>query len=142
MGNLNRVMLIGRLGKDPEVRYTQNGQPVCSFSMATTERYKVGEDWQERTEWHNIVFFGKRGETLAQYVKKGHQLYIEGRLQTRKWQDRNGNDRYTTEVVARDFQFLEGRREGGTTRTSEEPPPPADADFGSPGMPEDDDIPF
>ncbi len=140
--NLNKVMLIGRLGTKPEIRYTQSGQAVCNFNMATTERWGTGAEQQERTEWHRVVFWGRRGEIMAQYLDKGSLIYLEGRLQTRKWTDKNGNDRYTTEVVGRDFQFLEKRGSGGGGGGSDYPPPPTDADFGGGPMEDDDDVPF
>lgn len=107
MASLNKVMLIGSLGKDPEVRYTAAGQAVAGFSMATSEKYKdkAGE-WVERTEWHNITVWGKLAELAGEYLTKGKSVFIEGRLQTRKWQDKDGNDRYTTEIVADKMQFL------------------------------------
>jgi single-strand DNA-binding protein len=108
---VNKAILLGNLGKDPEVRYTQSGNAVANFSLATTRSYKSGEDWKEETEWHNIVVFGRRAETCGQYLQKGSQVYIEGRIQTRKWEDRDGNTRYTTEIVGLDVQFL-GRTRG------------------------------
>ncbi|PLX43279.1 MAG: single-stranded DNA-binding protein [Deltaproteobacteria bacterium] len=111
---VNKVILIGNLGKDPEVRYTQSGTAVANFSLATTERQKRGDEWGDHTEWHNIVVFGKTAENCQQYLSKGSQIFIEGRIQTRKWQDRDGNDRYTTEIVANNVQFLSGGRQGGS----------------------------
>ncbi len=112
---LNKVMLIGNLGADPEVRYTTSGSAVANLRLATAESWRDKEtgDQQERTEWHNVVFFGRLAEIVSEYLKKGSQIYVEGRLQTRKWQDRDGNDRYTTEIVANDMQMLGGR--GGAT---------------------------
>ena len=113
MASLNKVMLIGNLGKDPEVRYTQSGTAVASFSMATTEKFKskAGE-WEDRTEWHNVTVWGRLAEISGEYLSKGKPVYIEGRLQTRKWQDRDGNDRYTTEVVGEKLQMLGGKNGG------------------------------
>ncbi|MGA7966469.1 MAG: single-stranded DNA-binding protein, partial [Gammaproteobacteria bacterium] len=108
---INKVILVGNLGADPEVRYTQSGSPVANLRIATSERWKdkqSGEP-QERTEWHRVVLFGKLGEIAEQYLKKGSQVYIEGRLQTRKWQGQDGQDRYSTEVVGNDMQMLGGR---------------------------------
>lgn len=107
MASLNKVMLIGSLGKDPEVNYTAAGQTVASFTIATTEKYKnkAGEQ-EERTEWHRIVAWGKLAEIVRDYVTKGKTVYIEGKLQTRKWQDQGGNDRYTTEIIADKLQML------------------------------------
>ena len=107
---VNRVILLGRLGKDPEVRYTQGGSAVTSFSIATSEVWKdknTGEK-QEKTDWHNIVTFSRLAEITGQYLKKGSQVYIEGKLQTRKWTDKNGIDRYSTEIIAHELQMLGG----------------------------------
>jgi len=112
---VNKAILIGHLGRDPEVRYSPSGAAVANVSIATTEAWKdkqTGEQ-QERTEWHRVVFFGRLAEIVGEYLKKGSQVYVEGRLQTRKWQDKEGNDRYTTEVVANDMQMLGGRGGGG-----------------------------
>jgi len=113
MGSLNKVMLIGNLGKAPAVRRTQSGLTVVNFSLATTENRGGGQQGQrtEQTEWHNIVAFGKLAEICEKYLEKGKQVYIEGRLQTRKWKDKEGRDRYTTEIVANNMVML-GRREG------------------------------
>ena len=113
---VNKAILLGNLGKDPEVRYTQSGSAVANFSLATTRAYKQGEEWKEETEWHNIVVFGRTAERCSEYLQKGSQVYLEGRIQTRKWEDRDGNTRYTTEIVASDVQFLsrsKGQGEGG-----------------------------
>jgi single-strand DNA-binding protein len=134
MASVNRVILIGNLGRDPELRYTQSGQPLTRFSLATNERFKQGDDWQERTEWHRVVVWGKQAENCAQYLQKGRSVYIEGRLQTRDWEDKEGNKRQTTEIVAQTVQFLGGRGEGGA-RSAPEPPP-------APGGRDGDDIPF
>jgi len=109
---VNKVILIGRLGSDPEVRYTSNGGAVANFNMATNESWtdKAGQK-QERTEWHRIVVWGKLGELCGQYLSKGRQAFIEGRLQTREWQDKEGGKRYTTEIVAQNIQFLGGQSE-------------------------------
>jgi len=110
MAGVNKVILIGNLGRDPELRKTANGTSVASFSLATTERYndKSGER-QDRTEWHNIVAWGKLGELANQYLKKGRSAYIEGRLTTRSWDDKDGNKRYKTEITANQIQFLGGK---------------------------------
>jgi single-strand DNA-binding protein len=110
---VNKVILVGHLGKDPEVRYSPNGQAVANVTLATSESWKdkaTGEK-QERTEWHRVVFFSRLAEIAGEYLKKGAQIYVEGRLQTRKWQDKEGKDRYTTEIVANEMQML-GSREG------------------------------
>lgn len=144
---LNKVMLIGNLGGDPEVRYTQDGTCVCNLRIATTERFKNREgNPQERTEWHRVVLWGRLGEIASQYLSKGRQVYIEGRIETRKWTDRDGNDRYTTEIRASNMQMLGGR--GGEPGRPERPgdqPAEKDPFAGSPGpdeVPADDDIPF
>ena len=149
---VNKVTLIGNLGADPEVRYTNNGSAVANIRLATAESWRdkdTGEQ-QERTEWHRVVFFSRLAEIVGEYLKKGSQVYVEGRIQTRKWQDRDGNDRYTTEIVANEMQMLGGRGGGGggssgfesanapstvdETKSQGAPEPPMD-DF-------DDDIPF
>lgn len=142
---LNKVMLIGNLGADPEPRYTKDGICVCNLRIATKERFRDRNgQWQERTEWHSVVLFGKLGETASQYLRKGRQVYIEGRLQTRKWQDRDGKDRYTTEIIATDMLMLGGRAgtsEGSfATEAEAEEPFAQEPDFQE--SPEDDDIPF
>ena len=108
---VNRVTLIGNLGNDPEIKFLTNGDAVCNLSIATSESWKdksTGQP-QERTEWHRVVFFRKPAEIIGEYTKKGSKLYIEGRLQTRKWQDKDGNDRYTTEIRGDQFQFLDSK---------------------------------
>src|SRR3954462_5606965 len=112
---INKVILVGNLGKDPDTRYMPSGKAVTNFSIATSESWtdKQSGDKQERTEWHNIVLFDKLGEIAAEYLRKGSQVYIEGSLRTRKWQDKEGKDRYTTEVIAREMQMLGGRGGGG-----------------------------
>lgn len=114
---INKVILVGNLGKDPEVRYAPNGGAVANLSVATAESWKdkVSGERQERTEWHRVVFFGKLAEIANEYLKKGAQIYVEGRLQTRKWQDKEGKDRYTTEIVGSELQMLGGRSAGSTT---------------------------
>src|SRR5262245_45474044 len=163
---VNKAILIGNLGRDPETRYTQGGSAVARFSIATSESWRdkqTGEQ-QERTEWHNVVCFARLAEIAGEYLKKGSKVYIEGRIQTRKWQDQNGQDRYTTEIIANEMQMLDGRGGGGgpggsydqdapqrmagasagggntnrgKPRNDSQPPPPADDldDL-------DDDIPF
>ncbi len=112
---VNKVILIGNLGRDPEVRYTASGSAVANLALATSDTWRdrqTGEQ-QERTEWHRVVMFNRLGEIAGEYLGKGSKVYIEGRLQTRKWQDQNGQDRYTTEVVANDMQMLDSRGAGG-----------------------------
>ena len=118
MAGVNKVILVGHLGRDPEVRYTPDGRGVCNFTMATTETWKDKNSGErrEKTEWHRVVIFGPVAEIAGQYLSKGRQVYIEGKLQTRKWQDQNGQDRYTTEVVVDmrgTMQMLGGRGDGG-----------------------------
>jgi len=124
MAGVNKVILLGRLGKDPELRSLESGTKVCTFSIATSENYTDREGQkQERTEWHNIVLWAKLAELADSYLSKGREVYIEGKLQTRKWQDQTGNDRYTTEIVGTSMNFVGGRSDapnsGGT------PPPPS-----------------
>ena len=115
MKSVNKVILIGNLGKDPEVKYTPQGTPVAKITLATNERFK-GKDgqWQDRTEWHNVVLWQRLAEIAGEYLKKGGKVYIEGRLQTRSWDDKqSGQKKYMTEVVANDLVLLSGRGEGG-----------------------------
>jgi len=147
--SVNKVIILGRLGADPELRYTQSQTAVCTLRMATNER-KKGPDgqWTESTEWHRIVTFGKTAENCNQYLKKGRQAYVEGRLRTNKWQDKEGKDRYTTEIIAQTVQFIGGGRSEGieVERTSSAPRPNAaqipDAPIGQTVSFDDDDIPF
>ena len=112
---VNKVILIGNIGKDPEVRYMPSGGAAANCSIATSEswRDKTTGEMQEKTEWHNLVFFGRLAEIVGEYCKKGSKVYVEGRLQTRKWQDKSGADRYTTEIVANEMQMLDSRGGGG-----------------------------
>ncbi len=129
MAGVNKVILVGNLGKDPELRNTTSGTSVCEFSIATGEKWK-GKDgqMQERTEWHRIIVWGPLGETCAKFLSKGRQVYLEGRIQTRSWEDKDGNKRYTTEIVAREVQFL--GTGGGRSGDGDGPPPPSD-DYGA-----------
>jgi single-strand DNA-binding protein len=138
MASVNKVILVGHLGADPEVRYTPSGRAVANFSLATTERFtnKEGEK-EERTEWHKIVAWARLGEICGEYLTKGSQVYIEGRLQTRNWEDRDGNKRYTTEIVAQAMQMLGGSKKGGEAASVEESHPSEE-----PVSIPDDDIPF
>lgn len=108
---INKVILVGNLGQDPEVRYTANGAAVANITVATSEQWtdRQSGQKQEKTEWHRVVLFGRLGEIAGEYLRKGSQVYLEGKLQTRKWQDQNGQDRYTTEIVANEMQMLGGR---------------------------------
>ncbi|MEE4601580.1 MAG: single-stranded DNA-binding protein [Desulfobacteraceae bacterium] len=142
MAGINKVILIGRLGSDPEVRYTPSGVAVANFNIATSEEWKDKDSGEkkERTEWHRIVVWRRLGEICGEYLSKGRQVYVEGRLQTRDWEDRDGNKRYTTEIVATDVQFLGARDSSESAR----PRSTGSADFqGGPAQgPADDDIPF
>lgn len=115
MASINKVILIGNLGRDPEVRYTPNGAAVCNVSVATTRNWKDKNsgDKVEETEWHRVVFYDRLAEIAGEYLKKGRPVYVEGRLKTRKWQDKDGKDNYTTEIVAEQMQLLGGREGGG-----------------------------
>lgn len=139
---VNKVLLIGRLGGDPEVRYTSNGGAVANFTLATNESWtdKSGQK-QERTEWHRVVVWGKLGELCGQYLSKGRQAYVEGRLQTRDWTDKDGNKRYTTEIVAQNVQFLGGGAERGSSADYSAPSDFAPSSSGSGPMAEDE-VPF
>jgi single-strand DNA-binding protein len=119
MPSVNKVILMGNLGRDPEVRFMPNGDAVCNFSIATTDSWKdkAGER-QEKTEWHNIVMYRRLAEIAGEYLKKGRPVYLEGRLQTRKWQTKDGQDRYTTEIIADSMQML-GGRDGAPTQDSQ-----------------------
>jgi single-strand DNA-binding protein len=142
MAGINKVILIGRLGSDPEVRYTPSGVAVANFNIATSEEWKDKDSGEkkERTEWHRIVAWRRLGEICGEYLSKGKQVYIEGRLQTRDWEDRDGNKRYTTEIVASDVQFLGSRDSSESAR----PRSTSSTDYqGMPAQgPADDDIPF
>ena len=115
MASINKVILIGNLGRDPEVRYTPSGAAVCNVSVATTRNWKdkSSGDKVEETEWHRVVFYDRLAEIAGEYLKKGRPVYVEGRLKTRKWQDKDGKDNYTTEIVAEQMQLLGGRESGG-----------------------------
>jgi single-strand DNA-binding protein len=143
MAGVNKVILIGHLGADPEIRYTQSGSPVANLRLATSESWK-GKDGQkeERTEWHRVVLWSRLAELAGQYLNKGRQVYIEGRIQTRSWDDKDGNKRYTTEVVGTSMQFLGSK--GASTGEFQDVPsdlPPPPENLGNTGGAEDD-IPF
>ena len=120
--SVNKVILVGRLGKDPETRYMTNGEAVTNFSIATSETWKdkSGEK-QEKTEWHNCVAYRRTAEVIAEYVKKGSQIYVEGKLQTRKWQTKEGQDRYSTEIIVDQMQMLGGKSGGGSFEVVDKP---------------------
>lgn len=141
---VNKVILIGNLGRDPEVRSTTSGQSVVNFTLATNRTWKdKNGQKQEQTEWHQIVVFGRQAEIASQYLTKGKKIYLEGRLQTRSWDDRqSGEKRYRTEIICENFQMLGARGEfdgGGSSSSAGGPPPYDDSNF---GPEEDDDIPF
>ena len=124
MASVNKVILVGNLGKDPEVRYMPSGDAITNITMDTTDSWKdKNGEKQEKTEWHRVAFFGKLAEIAGEYLKKGSQVYVEGRLQTRKWQDKEGQDRYTTEIVADRMQMLGSRSGGGNYEVQDKAPP-------------------
>ncbi len=159
---VNKVILVGNLGADPELRYTPSGTAVCNFRIATNESYKDREGNQvDKTEWHNVVAWERLAEICGEYLKKGRQVYVEGALQTRQWEDQEGNTRYTTEVKAREMQMLGNREDGGVDRggdydqsrapsraparvqeKNDRAAAPAAAGNGETFSPEDDDLPF
>ncbi|UCC43979.1 MAG: single-stranded DNA-binding protein [Candidatus Zixiibacteriota bacterium] len=138
--SVNKVILIGRLGKDPELKYTPGGRAVCNFSMATSERW-TGQDGQknESTTWHNIVAWGKQAEIMKEYLRKGREVYVEGRIDNRSYDDKEGNKRYISEVVVQQFRFI-GSRESGEAAPNSAGPPPATSAPTPAG--DDDDLPF
>ena len=161
MASVNKVILVGNLGKDPEVRYMPSGDAITNITLATTDSWKdKNGEKQEKTEWHRVSFFSRLAEIAGEYLKKGSQVYVEGRLQTRKWQDKDGQDRYTTEIVADRMQMLGSRSGGGNYEVQDKAPAgagrdngPSDSGGGRPaGKPADkkggdfqdfeDDIPF
>ena len=143
MASLNKVMLIGNLGKDPEVRYTASGTAVASFSLATSERFKnKNGEWEDKTEWHNITLWARQAEIAGEYLAKGKTVYIEGRLQTRKWQDKDGKDRYTTEIVGEKMVMLSGKGEGGGRQGGGRGESQGQPGYDEPAFNPDDDIPF
>lgn len=144
MASINKVILIGNLGSDPEVRFTSGGQAIANFNIATNERWKNKATGQpeERTEWHRIVSFGKLAELCRDYLAKGRTVYIEGRLQTRKWEDKEGQTRTTTEIVAQTIQFLGSGRGGAAVEKTESPGMTESDAAGPPPFNAEDDIPF
>lgn len=141
MRGINKVIIVGHLGQDPEVKYMPSGSAVTNISVATSEQWKDKQsgEKQEKTEWHRVVMFARLAEIAGEYLRKGSQVYVEGKLQTRKWQDKNGVDRYTTEIVAREMQMLGSPQSTGGQKAPEQRgysvPPQGEPDF-------DDDIPF
>ena len=143
---VNKVILIGNLGADPEVRHTPDGVAVANFNLATSESWndRTSGEKQERTEWHRLVVWRKLAEIAGQYLKKGSKIYVEGKLQTRSWDDQSGQKRYTTEVVVNDFQMLDSRNEAGAGGGGRDPGPASQPEYGPPpsGGAEDDDLPL
>ncbi|MSR15263.1 MAG: single-stranded DNA-binding protein [Gammaproteobacteria bacterium] len=154
---LNKVMLIGNLGADPEIRYTAGGAAIANLRLATAESWRDKEsgEQQERTEWHRVVFFGRLAEIAGEYLKKGSQIYVEGRIQTRKWQNKEGQDQYSTEIIANEMQMLGGRgsagggggsgggaSSGGNYEPTSREAPARARDNDAPAPDFDDDIPF
>jgi single-strand DNA-binding protein len=141
---VNKVLLIGNLGRDPEVRFTPSGRAVANFTLATSEKWNDADgNRKEHTEWHNIVVWGKQAETCGQYLSKGRQVFIEGSIRKREYDDKEGNRRFVTEVIARDVRFLGGGGGGGRqAAASESFSAPMGEDAPSGGGPSDDDIPF
>ena len=146
---VNKAIIVGNLGRDPEVRYSASGNAIANVTVATTDSWKDRQsgERQERTEWHRVVFFNRLAEIVAEYLKKGSQVFIEGRIQTRKWEDKEGNDRWTTEIVANEMQMLGSRGGGGMQGgpADDSGAAPAPGGGGSSGFSDsefDDDIPF
>jgi single-strand DNA-binding protein len=146
---VNKVIIVGNLGNDPDTKYMPSGSAVTNLSVATNESWKdkqTGEQ-KDRTEWHRVAMFGRLAEIAAEYLRKGSQVYIEGKLRTRKWQDQSGNDRYSTEIIADEMQMLGGRSGAGAPAMGDGGPPPGPpsqggGSGGAPDEPFDDDIPF
>jgi single-strand DNA-binding protein len=144
-GTVNKAIIIGRLGQDPDMRYAPSGTAISSFSAATNHRMKDSDgNWTDQTEWHNIKAFGKQAEFVGEYLKKGRTVFVEGRLQTSNWEDKNGQRHYKTEIIANDIQMIGGRADAGNSAKSDNateaapaPPPEKPAD-----TPEEDDLPF
>lgn len=153
MASVNKAILVGNLGKDPEIRYMPSGEAVASATLATTDKWKdkSGEK-QEKTEWHNLTFFGRQAEIAGEYLKKGSQIYVEGRISTEKWQDKEGKDRYTTKIIVQQMQMLGGKSSGGSFEVVENKPAAAASGGAAPAKAApaakgsfdnfDDDIPF
>lgn len=153
--SVNKVILVGRLGKDPETRYMTNGEAVTNVSLATSEKWKdKSGEAQEKTEWHNLVFYRRLAEVAGEYLKKGAQIYVEGRIQTRKWQDKEGNDRYTTEILVNEMKMLGSKSGNDESYSDSQSSAPAAAPAARPAAAPakarpgggfdnfDDDIPF
>lgn len=147
MSSLNKAMIIGRLGQDPEVRYTQSNTAVANMSIATSERYKDSQgEWKENTEWHRVVAWGRLAEICQEYLKKGSQVYVEGPIQTRQWEDKEGQTRYTTEIKALTLTMLDSKGSGGSGDVPKQPkgsqPVSSSVDLNEDLDDIDDDLPF
>lgn len=141
--SVNKVILLGNLGKDPELKMTTSQTAICNFSLATSDRVKKDGEWVDKTEWHNVIAFGKTAENAAKYLVKGKQVFIEGKIQTRKWQDKEGKDRYTTEILANTIQFVGAKSEGAKSEPEERGHSIAASLPAQGEIPfDDDDIPF
>ena len=142
---VNKVILVGNLGQKPEIRYTKDSKPIASFSIATSESWKdkTTGDMVEKTEWHNVTFFGRIAEVAEQYLDKGSKVYVEGKLQTRKWQDQSGNDRYTTEVLGQELTMLDSRGDSSGSSFENNNPGTSEEDVNQDnGEFSEEDIPF
>lgn len=127
MSSVNKAILVGNLGKDPEIRYLQSGDQICDITLATSEKYKdkTSGESKENTEWHRVVFFGRLAEICGQYLQKGKKIYVEGRIRTNKWQDKDGIDRYTTEIIGSEMKMLSGKEDSGRREAPAPAPEPA-----------------
>ncbi len=143
MASVNKAIIIGNLGRDPDVRYTQSGRAMARFTVATTETWTDRDNGrQERTDWHSIVVWGKQAETCGQYLSKGRQVYIEGSIRPRSYEDKDGNTRYTTDIEARRVQFLGGGGSARSGQSFDDEPSGGFDDMGAGSVPPDDDVPF
>ncbi len=144
-GTVNKVILLGRLGKDPEMRYAPSGTAIATFSLATNHRQKSEGEWVDKTEWHNLLAFGKTAEFVGEYLNKGKQVFVEGRLQTSSWEDQQGQKKYKTEILVNDLQMVGGKGDGGSatpTPSASSSSEPAKQAPPKPASEEEDDLPF
>jgi len=149
MSGLNKVMLIGRLGRDPEIRYSSNNTPICNFSLATSEKVRKGDNFEEKTEWHRIVVFGNQAENASKFLKKGSLVFVDGKIQSRTYQDKDGNERNVVEIIANSLNFLDPKENsfnGQPERTYQQNPKDGEAQPQAGNAPkfdnEDDELPF
>lgn len=149
MSGLNKVMLIGRLGRDPEIRYSSNNTPICNFSLATSDRIRKGDTFEEKTEWHRIVVFGNQAENASKFLKKGSLVFVDGKIQSRNYQDKDGNERTVVEIIANSLNFLDPKDNsfnGQPERTYQQNPKDGEAQPQAGSAPkfdnEDDELPF